>query len=68
MNMGCQIGGAVTSSLPPWIAAQFGWTAAFIAGAIILLLGMGAWAVVDPNRPLRFEEPEPVELTAPATA
>jgi ACS family glucarate transporter-like MFS transporter len=68
MNMGCQIGGAVTSSLTPWIAAQFGWTAAFIAGAIIVLLGMGAWAVVDPNRPLRFEQPEPTGLTVPATA
>ena len=68
MNMGCQIGGAVTSSLTPWIAAQFGWTAAFIAGAVIVLLGMGAWAVVDPNRPLRFKEPEPVGLTVPATA
>ena len=68
MNMGCQIGGAVTSSLTPWIAAQFGWTAAFIAGAVIVLLGMGAWAVVDPNRPLRFEEPEPVGLTVTATA
>jgi ACS family glucarate transporter-like MFS transporter len=68
MNMGCQIGGAVTSSLTPWIAAQFGWTAAFVAGAAIVLLGIGAWAVVDPNRPLRFEEAEPVGLTAPATA
>jgi ACS family glucarate transporter-like MFS transporter len=68
MNMGCQIGGAVTSSLTPWIAAQFGWTAAFIVGAVIVLLGLGAWAVVDPNRPLRFDEPAPVGLTAPATA
>ncbi|WP_420142666.1 MFS transporter [Sphingomonas sp.] len=50
MNMGCQIGGAVTASLTPWIAAQFGWTAAFVAGATVVLLGVGAWAVVDPNR------------------
>lgn len=68
MNMGCQIGGAVTSSLTPWIAAQFGWTAGFVAGAAIVLLGIGAWAVVDPNRPLMLEEPDLGSLTAPATA
>jgi MFS transporter, ACS family, glucarate transporter len=52
MNMGCQIGGAVTSSLTPWIAAQFGWTAAFVTGAVIVLLGIVAWAVVDPTKEL----------------
>jgi ACS family glucarate transporter-like MFS transporter len=67
MNMGCQIGGAVTSSLTPWIAAQFGWTAAFGAGAVIVLLGMAAWAIVDPNRPLRVEKELPAELITPAT-
>ena len=68
MNMGCQIGGAVTSSLTPWIAAQFGWTAAFIAGAVIVLLGVGAWAVVDPNRMLEPDEAEPVGVIAGAPA
>ena len=68
MNMGCQIGGAVTASLTPWIAAQFGWTAAFMTGAAIVLLGVIAWAVVDPNRPLLSEEPEPagIPIAAPA--
>jgi len=68
MNMGCQIGGAVTSSLTPWIAAQFGWTAAFVAGATIVLLGVVAWAAVDPNRPLLSEEPETggLPIAAPA--
>jgi ACS family glucarate transporter-like MFS transporter len=59
MNMGCQIGGAVTSSLTPWIAAQFGWAAAFGAGAAIVLLGVLAWVVVDPNRPLLSADAEP---------
>jgi len=68
MNMGCQIGGAVTSSLTPWIAAQFGWEAAFAAGAAVVLLGVVAWAVVDPTRPLRYSDPEPAALTAAATA
>lgn len=68
MNMGCQIGGAVTSSLTPWIAAQFGWTGAFVAGAIVVLLGVAAWAVVDPNRLLEPEEAGPIGLTARAPA
>ena len=68
MNMGCQIGGAVTSSLTPWIAREFGWTAAFMAGAGIVLLGVLAWAVVDPNRPLLAPEPEPADPAIAATA
>jgi len=68
MNMGCQIGGAVTSSLTPWIAREFGWTAAFMAGAGIVLLGVLAWAVVDPNRPLLAAEPEPADPAIAATA
>src|SRR3546814_10768250 len=40
MNMGCQIGGALTSTLTPMIAAQFGWTAAFIAGSAVVLAGV----------------------------
>src|SRR3546814_14657575 len=50
MNMGCQIGGALTSTLTPMIAAQFGWTAAFIAGSAVVLARVLAWAVVDRNR------------------
>ncbi|HTG38331.1 MFS transporter [Sphingomonas sp.] len=50
MNAGCQIGGALTSSLTPWIAAQYGWVAAFGTGAVIVLVGTLAWAVVDPRR------------------
>jgi len=56
MNMACQIGGALTASLTPWIAAQLGWTAAFIAAATIALIGAAAWMCVNPERPL-LEEP-----------
>ena len=55
MNMGCQIGGVITSSLTPWIADRYGWTAAFVAGAVVVAVGALAWAVVDPNRRL-FDE------------
>jgi ACS family glucarate transporter-like MFS transporter len=58
MNVGCQLGGALTSSLTPWIAAQYGWVAAFGTGATIVIIGTIAWALVDPRR-LIESAPEP---------
>ncbi len=29
VNMGAQVGGAVTASLTPWVAQRFGWTTSF---------------------------------------
>jgi ACS family glucarate transporter-like MFS transporter len=52
MNMGAQIGGAVTASLTPWIASRFGWTASFLVAAGLCLLGAAAWLLVDPTRSL----------------
>ena len=49
MNMGCQVGGALTASLTPWIAARFGWDSAFAAAAVLAVLGALAWAAVDPS-------------------
>ena len=60
MNMGCQIGGAITASLTPWIASQYGWTAAFGTAAVLALIGAVAWVFVDPTKPLvRAETGEP---------
>lgn len=50
MNMGAQIGGALTASLTPAIASRFGWTASFITAAALCALGAVAWTVVDPQR------------------
>jgi ACS family glucarate transporter-like MFS transporter len=52
MNMGGQIGGAVTSILTPLLAARLGWTFAFLAAAAMSALGAAAWLVVNPNRAL----------------
>jgi ACS family glucarate transporter-like MFS transporter len=52
MNMGGQIGGAVTGSLTPWIAARYGWTASFLVAAALCLLGAVSWLVVNPLRTL----------------
>jgi ACS family glucarate transporter-like MFS transporter len=48
MNMGGQIGGALTGSLTPWIAVRYGWTASFLVAAGLCLLGALCWLAVDP--------------------
>ncbi|HWW96518.1 MAG TPA: MFS transporter, partial [Edaphobacter sp.] len=52
MNMGAQIGGAVTTTLTPWLAQRFGWTAAFLAAALLGIAGAIAWIGIDPETPL----------------
>jgi len=52
MNMGAQIGGAVTASLTPVIATRLGWSASFRLSALLALLGAVAWLFVDPKKSL----------------
>jgi ACS family glucarate transporter-like MFS transporter len=49
MNMGGQLGGALTSILTPWIAKQFDWTASFMTPAVLCAVGAICWAFVNPN-------------------
>lgn len=52
VNMGGQIGGAVTASLTPWIAQRFGWTTSFAVAAALAVVGSLCWLVVHPERAL----------------
>jgi len=52
INMGGQIGGAVTASLTPWIAQRFGWTTSFTTAAVFAVLSAMLWLTVHPERPL----------------
>jgi ACS family glucarate transporter-like MFS transporter len=52
MNMGAQVGGAVTASLTPVIAAHYGWNASFRLSAVLALAGAFAWMMVDPAKKL----------------
>ncbi|HTZ57268.1 MAG TPA: MFS transporter [Acidobacteriaceae bacterium] len=52
VNMGAQIGGAVTASLTPWVAQRFGWTTSFGIAAALAALGAVLWMTVHPERPL----------------
>jgi MFS transporter, ACS family, glucarate transporter len=50
MNMGCQIGGAVTASLTPFLANGHGWNFAFVFAAALAAAGGTLWLFVDPGR------------------
>ncbi|MGA8528657.1 MAG: MFS transporter [Acidobacteriaceae bacterium] len=57
MNMGGQIGGAVTASLTPWIAQRYGWTTSFAVAAILALCSAGLWMTIRPDQPFDTETP-----------
>ncbi len=52
VNMGAQVGGAVTASLTPWVAQRFGWTTSFAIAAALAIVGALLWLTVHPERPL----------------
>jgi ACS family glucarate transporter-like MFS transporter len=52
MNMGNQIGGALTASLTPAIASRLGWTTSFLVAAGLCAVGALAWIFVNPERSL----------------
>jgi MFS transporter, ACS family, glucarate transporter len=52
MNMGNQIGGALTASLTPAIASWLGWSACFRVASGLAVVGALAWFLVDPERTL----------------
>jgi ACS family glucarate transporter-like MFS transporter len=68
MNMGCQIGGAVTASLTPLIASRFGWEASFLTATVLAALGALAWFAVDPSARLAAIEIPSADRSAPASA
>jgi len=49
INTGCQVGGALTASLTPYLAARFGWNFAFLFAAALVAAGGLAWLFVDPR-------------------
>jgi ACS family glucarate transporter-like MFS transporter len=56
MNMGNQIGAAITASLTPWIAGRFGWTTSFLVAAALCILGAASWLLVDPSQRLTVSQ------------
>jgi MFS transporter, ACS family, glucarate transporter len=54
MNMGSQIGSAITASLTPWIAARFGWNTSFLVAAALCVVGAACWLIVNPTKKLNL--------------
>jgi ACS family glucarate transporter-like MFS transporter len=52
MNMSCQIGGALTASLTPWLAAHYDWKMPFAVAGSLVFLGSLSWLLVHPERPI----------------
>jgi ACS family glucarate transporter-like MFS transporter len=52
MNMGANIGGAISPAVTPWLAAQYGWPLSLGAAAGVALLGGCLWMWVDPRHGL----------------
>lgn len=69
MNTCCQIGGALTASLTPYLASRYGWRFAFFFGAAIALVGGFMWLLVDPRSAVTGPTPcEPDSLDSKQTA
>ncbi|HEU5408877.1 MAG TPA: MFS transporter [Nitrospira sp.] len=48
MNMGAQVGGALTASLTPWIALHYGWGMSFAIAGTLSVFGAALWLSVNP--------------------
>jgi len=57
MNMGSQIGSAITASLTPFVANHFGWGPSFLVAAVLCAVGSLTWLAVDPQRELTRGSP-----------
>ncbi len=53
MNTGANLGGTISPTLTPWLAGQFGWSAALGAAALIACCGGILWLWVRPGDGLR---------------
>lgn len=52
MNMGGQIGGAVTAVLTPYVAQNISWTASFLLAAVLAVLASLLWLGINPQAQL----------------
>jgi ACS family glucarate transporter-like MFS transporter len=56
MNTGANLGGALSPTLTPWLADQWGWPISLGTAAIIACLGGIMWLFISPGEGLRCED------------
>jgi ACS family glucarate transporter-like MFS transporter len=47
MNTGANLGGALSPSLTPWMANEWGWPVALAAAGAIAMVGAALWLKID---------------------
>jgi len=52
MNMGANIGGAISPTVTPWIAEQWGWPLSLGTAALVAIIGGLLWLWIDPGKGL----------------
>ncbi|MEQ1626435.1 MAG: MFS transporter, partial [Nitrospira sp.] len=52
MNMGANIGGAISPTVTPWIAEQWGWPLSLATAALVAIIGGILWIWIDPEKGL----------------
>jgi ACS family glucarate transporter-like MFS transporter len=57
MNMGANLGGAISPTLTPWIAEQGGWPLSLSIAALIAFAGGLMWLWINPARGLEQDTP-----------
>jgi MFS transporter, ACS family, glucarate transporter len=65
MNMGGNLGGAISPTLTPLIAQRFGWDSALYVAAALALLGAFFWLGVHPERAMDLGEEAPALAARP---
>jgi MFS transporter, ACS family, glucarate transporter len=58
MNMGGNLGGAISPTLTPYIAERYGWETALYVAAALAILGILCWLGVHPERAIDLQEHE----------
>jgi MFS transporter, ACS family, glucarate transporter len=58
MNMGAQMGSALTAVTTPAIAHRYGWTAAYLTAAAFCVVGGALWLIINPDQALSPSEPQ----------
>ena len=64
MNMGGNLGGAISPTLTPYIAERYGWETALYVAAALAIIGLFCWLGVHPERAIDLQERETTQPLA----
>jgi len=62
MNTGANLGGALSPTVTPWLADQWGWPVSLLVAALIAVAGALMWLMIDPGKGLEAGATCPLPL------